>query len=269
MVGVADLKDLSRQMWSAGDYPAVAKLTQRGAEVLLAKLSVGKGTRVLDVATGNGNVALLAAAAGATVTGLDLTDAYFDDARRRAAEAGVRVDLVQGDVEELPFADNAFDVVTSTYGAQFAPRHEVVAAEMARVCRPGGVIGMCNWTQGGWTGRFQDTISLYFPDPPSYTRPPMLWGDAEYVTDLFGSGFDVRTQRLVLSYDFATPEDVIGFFENSFGPCIIAKQSISPRSRWAELRAELVEMTSGFFAAGERMAAEYLVVVATKAGASW
>jgi SAM-dependent methyltransferase len=267
MVGMALLKDLNQQMWSAGDYPEVAKLTQDGAVALVDRLDITAGTRVLDLATGNGNVALLAAGLGATVTGLDLTDAYFADARRRADAAGVHLELVLGDVEALTFADATFDVVTSTYGAQFAPRHEVVAAELARVCRPGGLVGMCNWTQSGWTGRFQDIIALYFPDPPAYVRPPMLWGDPDYVTDLLGPEFEVHTEPRRLTFEFAGPDELVGFFEDNFGPCLIAKQSISPRSRWPELRAELVAMTAEFFTEGRAMIEpEYLLVVARKVG---
>lgn len=268
MVSVDELNDINHEMWSGGDYPEIAKLLAAGAAALVDRLPIGTGTSVLDLATGNGNVALLAAARGAEVIGLDLTDAHFDHARRRADAAGVRVEFVVGNAEDLTrFPDDGFDVVTSTFGVQFAPRHERVATELARLCRPGGSIGMCNWTPTGWTGRFQDIIALYFPEPPAYVRPPMLWGREDYVRDLLGADFELVLERRKLRYDFDGPEAAIAYFEDNFGPCLIAKRSISPRSRWAELRAELVTMTTEHFRADHgRLEPEFLMVVGCRRG---
>jgi len=263
----AEYTELSRLTWSLGDYSRVAELLEAGARELVGRLDLRPGLRLLDVATGSGNVALLAAGQGAVVTGLDLTSEFFPDARRRAAEAGVELELVEGDAEELPFGDETFDRVTSTYGVQFAPRHERAAGEMARVCRPGGAIGLCNWTPEGWTGRFQEILSSYFPPPPDYASPPMLWGDEEHVRRLFGSGFEVATERRRLLYRFPTAEHMVSFFEATFGPFIIARQTISPPSRWAELRADIVAMTEeSFVGEGDeaRVEPEYLLVLAHK-----
>jgi SAM-dependent methyltransferase len=254
-------------MWSFGDYEHVARLLHGGAMALMQQLDVTPGMAFLDVATGNGNVALLAAEAGAEVTGLDLTSQYFGDARRRAREAGVAISLIEGDAEALPFPSASFDRVTSTFGVQFAPRHEQAAAELARVCRPGGVIGLCNWTAAGWTGRFQEILASYFPPPPEFARPPMLWGDEDYLRELF-NGIEISTERRRLGYRFACPEDVIGFFERTFGPCLTARRTITPRDRWADLHADLVKMTEEFFVGEDedtRIEPEYLLVLGRKA----
>jgi SAM-dependent methyltransferase len=149
MTAVADLKRAHRATWAAGDYAAVAEhIDDAPPRDLLARVDVQPGQDVLDVATGTGNVAIRAAAAGAQVVGLDLTPELFDTARRRAAQLDVTVDWVEGDAEDLPFEDDRFDRVLSTFGVQFAPRHEIVARELVRVCRPGGRIGLVNWTPG-------------------------------------------------------------------------------------------------------------------------
>lgn len=259
-----DVKQVNRTMWSYGDYAKVAELLDPGAVRLVDRLAVQPGCRHLDVATGNGNVALLTAVRGAHVTGLDLTDEFFADARRRAADLGVEVTFLAGDGEDLPFPDGGFDLVTSTYGIQFAPRHQVVAAELARACRAGGRLGMCNWTPRSWTSHFQEVLSSYFPPPPEGTTQPMLWGEENYVTDLLAPWFEITTARHVLRYPFPSAEALIAFFESCFGPFIAARRSISPPSRWAALRAELVEISEDFLVADEHgghFAVEYLEVV--------
>jgi SAM-dependent methyltransferase len=259
-----DLRQVNTMMWSSGDYAQVASLLRPGAVDLVERLPVGAGTRHLDVATGNGNVALLAAARGARVVGLDLTDAFFPQAMMRADAERTHIVLVRGDAEELPFPDGSFDLVTSTYGIQFAPRHARAATEIARVCAPAGMIGLCNWTPRSWTAHFQEIISSYFPPPPSFAGPPMRWGDEAYLGRLLGSLFDLRCERRELWYPFPTGAELVTCFENCFGPLITAKRTIAPRSRWDELRAELVEMTEGFVRADRRgtgIAIEYLLVL--------
>jgi SAM-dependent methyltransferase len=147
---LARIKQGARATWAAGDFPAVARLTlwEVGPRIVAA-VGVQPGERTLDVACGTGNAAIRAAQAGAQVTGVDLTPELFDAARAEAAQAGVTVDWVQGDAEDLPFEDEAFDVVLSTFGCMFAPRHAIAASEIARVLRPGGRIGITSWTPEG------------------------------------------------------------------------------------------------------------------------
>lgn len=146
-----------------------------------------RGERVLDIATGSGNVAVLAGQAGAQVVGIDITDAWFDEARARAAVAGVDVDLRLGDAEDLPIGDESFDVVPASFGAIFAPRHDLVASELARVCRPGGVIALTSWTPGGSNDTLTSTRSSRLPPPPEFVTPPTRWGDPAHVRELFAT----------------------------------------------------------------------------------
>ncbi|MDK0523770.1 class I SAM-dependent methyltransferase [Streptomyces sp. ML-6] len=262
-----NIQEINRTMWSYGEYRHVADLLRPGAVELVERLAPAPGTAHLDVATGNGNVALLSALCGSVVTGLDLTDEFFPDARERFAQAGVQVDLHRGDAQELPFADASFDLVTSTYGIQFAPDHTAAAGEMARVLRPGGRIGMCNWTARSWTAHFQAILSAYFASPNGHQGQPMLWGSPDYLGELLGPGFTVTAERRELFYPFGTADDLVTFFENCFGPCIAARNTISPPSRWKELRAEMTEMTEDFHTTDERgtgVPVEYLLVVAEK-----
>jgi SAM-dependent methyltransferase len=267
----AELTEINRTMWSYGDYARVARLLQPGAAGLVERLGNLSGARHLDIATGNGNVALLAAERGAVVTGLDLTAEFYPDAARRAAERDLQIRFVEGDAEFLPFSAGSFDIVTSTYGILFVPRHDRAAAEVARVCRPGGVLGMCNWTPRSWTAHFQQTISGYFPAPPTFAGQPMRWGDPRYLERLLGADFQLETRPMQLWYPFSTGESLISFFESCFGPLIAARRSISPRSRWMELRYELVAITDQFVTTDERgtgVPVEYLQVVGYRKDAS-
>ncbi len=262
-----DLLEVNRTMWSYGEYSRVADLLRPGAVALVDRLAPAPGLAHLDVATGNGNVALLSAERGASVHGLDLTDEFFPDARERARQAGVDFPLTRGDAQDLPFDSASFDLVTSTYGVQFAPDHHAAAGEMSRVLRPGGRIGLCNWTSRSWTAHFQEILSSYFPSPAGRQGQPMLWGDPRYLGEILGGGFTVDAERRELWYPFPDAEALVAFFESCFGPCIAARRSISPAGRWAELRAEMVEMTEGFVTTDQRgtgVPVEYLLVVARK-----
>ncbi|GAA2107289.1 class I SAM-dependent methyltransferase [Kitasatospora saccharophila] len=241
------LKELNRFMWGSGDYEAVAALVLKDALALVHDAEVEAGQRVLDVATGTGNVAVEAARTGADVTGLDLTPEHFEVARRRAAEAGVTVAWTEGDAEALPFPDDSFDRVFSTFGSQFAPRHDLVASELLRVCRPGGTVGLCNWTSEGWTGRFTEITARYFPPAPAHVMPSMDWGDEEYVRGLFEPlGGAVEIERRRADYRFPDVDALMRFFSANFGPWLLARQSITPAERWHELYADLRAMTAAF-----------------------
>ena len=170
-------KERQRAMWALGDYPTVARHFEATAAELIAACAVAPGDRALDVAAGNGNVALAAAAAGAQVVASDLTPALIELGRARTQATGAAVEWVEADAEELPFAGASFDVVTSVFGLMFAPRPEVAIAEAFRVVRPGGVVGLTAWTPEGATGRFGETVARHLPaqdDPPP---APTLWGD--------------------------------------------------------------------------------------------
>jgi len=271
VIAVEDLKRTHRATWAAGDYAAVAeRIDEVPPRDLLERVPVRQYDDVLDVATGTGNVALPAAAAGGDVIGLDITPELFDTARRRAAEQGVAVDWVEGDAEDLPFGDESFDVVLSVFGVQFAPRHRLVAEELARVTRPGGRIGLVNWTPEGLIGEMFKIMGKYLPAPPDYASPPPLWGSEEHTRELFaGTGVELEFARGHNPWRFDSAEHLVVFFETNYGPTLKAREKLEAEGRWTELREELHalaerrnEATDGSLLVN----AEYLITIGRKAG---
>jgi SAM-dependent methyltransferase len=216
-------KARARAMWALGDYDRVAgDVLAPFATELIDACAIGRGVRVLDVAAGTGNVAIPAAAAGAEVVACDLTPALLDVGRARAAGRGVDLEWVEGDAEALPFADAAFDVVTSSVGAMFAPDHEAVARELLRVCRPGGLIGLINWPPDSWSAAFFGVLAPYGPPPDPDAPAPVLWGDEPHVRALFGPGSAELTATpgaLVVDH-FTDPAAMCRYYRDNFGPVI-------------------------------------------------
>lgn len=265
------LKGVHRATWAAGDYAAVAEIIDEvPPRHLLEAVGIEPGQEVLDVATGTGNVALRAAQAGARVTGLDLTPELFETARRRARDLDVVVDWVEGDAEALPFEDDAFDRVLSAFGIQFAPRHDIVASELVRVCKPGGSIGLVNWTPTGQVGDLFAIMGRYLPPSPPFASPPPLWGDVDHARTLFaGTGVTPRFERGVNPLRFDSAEHYVAFMETNYGPTLKARERLTAEGRWDECRQELVEMMERRNEATDgrlSVAAEYLLVAATKGG---
>src|SRR4029077_9027884 len=185
---------------ASGDYPSMVDtfLLPLGPKLVEA-CGMTAGMRVRDVAAGTGNASIPAAKTGADVTASDLTPEFFDTGRRRAQAEGVELEWVEADAENLPFDDQSYDVVMSSIGAMFAPHHQEVADELVRVCRPGGTIGMLNWTPEGMIGALFRTMGPFAPAPPPGAQPPPLWGSEEHVKGLFGDRVDFRTlERQVL-----------------------------------------------------------------------
>ena len=242
------LKQGAHAVWAAGDFAVIARLIEEVGEECADMAAASPGVDLLDVACGSGNVAIPAAVRGARVTGLDLTPELFDAARERAAAAGVEVEWIEGDAEDLPFDDASFDCVTSTFGVQFAPRHEVAAAELVRVCRPGGRIALFNWTLDGMVGQLFDLMASYMPPPPDFASPPALWGDEAHVRRLFdGLGVELTFERRVVEVSFESPEAYVSHFEEWFGPTIMAKRALEPQGKWPELREQYVALVDQFF----------------------
>lgn len=267
---IDNLKRVHRGTWAAGDYAVVAdRITEPVAPIVVERAGVAAGQDVLDVATGTGNVALLAAQAGARATGLDLTPELFGTARSRAAAMGVEVDWVEGDAEQLPFADASFDHVTSVFGVQFAPRHEVAAAELARVCRPGGTIVLANWTPQGAIGNLFKILGGYLPKPPAYASPPPLWGTEEHVARLFAStGVELETTRLTTPLAYDSADDYVSFMETQYGPTLKARERLTGEGTWDACRAEIVAMMDERNEASGTLLvpAEYLLLIGRKQG---
>jgi SAM-dependent methyltransferase len=264
------LKDAHRATWDAGDYAAVADryVTPLG-RAAIERAAPLRGVELLDVATGAGLAAIPAARAGARVTGLDLAPSLLEVAADRSRAAGLDVDWVEGDAEALPFGDQTFDVILSVVGVQFAPRHEVVAAEVARVLRPGGRVVLCSWTPRGFIGQLLKTVGPRMPKPPATASPPPLWGDGEHVADLFaphGVRFDFDTGEAEFTHGSAA--GFVQFMADTYGPLLKARERLAPMGTWEELRDDLIALSNRFNRAADGFVApsEFLIASGVKQG---
>ena len=267
---VADFKQRARTTWAGGDWDTVSNTIAAVGPALLDRVGVEPGMDVLDVGTGSGGtVSIPAAQRGATVTGSDLTPELFDAARARAADAGVTVEWVEADAEDLPFPDESFDRVLSTFGHMFAPRHEQAAAQLARVCRPGGVVGTCTWATHGATAEMFKIVGGFMPPPPDFAQSPLLWGDEGHIRQMLephGLEVEVFPERVRIEHESA--EGYIAMFENDFGPLVMARQVLG-EDRWAELHEAYAQMVARENKATDgslRLEPDYVITVARKPG---
>jgi ubiquinone/menaquinone biosynthesis C-methylase UbiE len=250
-------------IWALGDYPRVARdVAWDLGPALVKACDIGPGQRVLDVAAGSGNAAIRAAEAGAQVVASDLEPALLDAGRSEAN--GAAIEWVLADAQALPFADGEFDAVISCIGAMFAPDQRTTAAELARVCRPGGTIGMVNWTPEGMVGAFFGVFAPYVP--PADGPPPVAWGREDHVRDLLGEHVDsLRCRRASVVVDhFARPAEFCEYYKRHFGPTIAAY--IAAEDRRAGLDRDFLEFAERWHRDGT-YEYEYLLVVATRASA--
>ena len=264
------VKAKQRTMWASGDYSAVAAKIAVMAEDMVQAAGLRAGERVLDVATGSGNAAIAAARNGCEVTGVDYVPELLERARARAAAEGLAVTFAEADAEDLPYPDGEFDAVTSSVGVMFAPDQERAAAELARVCRPGGMIAMVNWTPTGFTGGLLRTVGKHVPPPPG-VRPPTLWGTEERLRELLGDAVsDLRVTRREFVLRFQSVEDFTRFYLDKYGPTHKAFAALDDHGREA-LRADIVELVHSYDRLGDddtavAITAEYLQAVSTRAG---
>jgi SAM-dependent methyltransferase len=261
------LKTRLKDMWMAGDYGQVAKHIETLAEEFIARLELKPGVRLLDVACGSGNLAIAAAREGAIATGVDIATNLLEQARRRAASEGLTIQFDEGDAENLPYSDATFDVVVSMFGAMFAPRPELVAAELARVCRSGGRIAMANWTPDGFVGHMFKIGGKYAPAPPDMPSP-VNWGDEETVRERLRDGIadlQLTRRKCRLKYPFP-PSEVVEFFRAYFGPTQRAFEALDAGGQ-AALRGDLERLWSEHNRATDDttdVEAEYLEIIATR-----
>lgn len=264
--GVDELKTRLRNTWMTGDYGRFSRYMERDAEAFYRRLPIPPGAQLLDVGCGAGQLSLIAARAGARVTGCDIAENWLAQARRSAAAEGLTVVFEPGDAEALPYGDTTFDAVVSLIGAMFAPRPELVAAELTRVCRPGGIIAMANWTGPGFVGQMFKTIARHIA--PSGMPSPVLWGDEPTVRRRLGAAvarLECTRHVYELSYPFS-PADVVEFFRANYGPMTRAFASIGEEAE-PQLRAELTDLWSRHNRATDgttRVDAEYLQVLAVR-----
>ena len=236
------LKTRLRATWIAGDFGEIAKSYAIGAEEFVNGLDLGAGTRVLDVATGTGNLALPAARRGAVVTGVDIAPNLIEQARENAKREGLDIKFDEGDVENLPYADGSFDAVITMFGAMFAPRPDVTAAEMTRVVRPGGVIAMANWTPAGFIGQMFKIVASHVP-PPLGVPSPLLWGVDATVRERLSNGIasvETKPQSVVFKFPF-TPAEVVEHFRVYYGPTNKAFGALDEAGQ-AALRRDLEQL---------------------------
>lgn len=258
-----------QRTWSEGDFSMVASLVNKVAEDLAEALQIVPDERVLDVACGSGNGAIAAARrAWGNAVGADFVPALLERGRERAAAERLAVEFVEADAQELPFADASFDVAISIFGAMFAPDQERTAAELLRVVRPGGRIGMANWTPDGGLGDLFLTITKHLGGPPAGLAPPVLWGVEEHLRGLFGDGIaELRVEVRRSRQTFRSPDHYLEFFRAYFGPVRTAFERVGPEGE-AALAADLRAYLEGANTAGERalvLEPEYLQVIATRA----
>ncbi|MFG1942234.1 class I SAM-dependent methyltransferase [Nonomuraea sp. NPDC048826] len=261
--------ETGRELWRLGDYAVIANLVAAQGRTLVEACRVGPGQRVLDVAAGAGNAAIPAAGRGASVVATDVTPELLDTGQRLAEKRGVALEWREADAQRLPFADGEFDVVLSCVGAMFAPDHEAVADELLRVCRPGGVVGMANWTPDGSAGDFFRVVGRHAPPPPPGDSP-LDWGVPQHVRDLLarpGVTVETRVEEVPVAFG-GSPRDLHALYRDHFPPVVAVRAALDAEGA-AAFDADLLAFftTENRAAAGEPVdiAYEYLLVLATKA----
>jgi SAM-dependent methyltransferase len=260
------IKDRQRKTWSSGDYHVIASLIHPVSERLCDAIDLRAGERVLDVATGSGNTAIAAARRLCHVTGIDYVPELLERGRIRAAAEQLAVTFEEGDAEALPVADGSYDVVLSTFGSMFAPEQTQAARELLRACRPGGRIGLANWTPDGWVGEMLRIVSSHVP-PPTGLRPPTRWGTEDGLRELFGSGMTaLQASRQSFVWRFASAQQYLDLFRTYYGPVLKAFAALD-EVRQESLARDLVGAVERFNVSNDGtllVPAEYLEVVAIR-----
>ena len=260
------IKAKQQAMWSSGDFGIIGTTLQIVGESLCETVDLRSGSRVLDVAAGNGNCSLAAARRFCDVVSTDYVPALLEDGKRRAEGDRLPIQFQEADAEALPFGDGEFDVVLSSYGVMFAPNHSRAALEMLRVCKPGGRIGLANWTPAGFIGQLLKTVGKHVPPSPALT-PPTRWGAEDHLQALFGTA---ASRITVIPRDFTfryrSPEHFIEMFRTWYGPTLKAFGALSPESQ-ALLTTDMLELIARFNRSGDGTAvipSEYVEVVIDK-----
>jgi len=265
-VDFAALKTRQQTAWDTGDYAVIGTTLQIVGESLAEACDLKTDERVLDVAAGNGNATLAAARRGCVVTSTDYVGSLLERGAERARAERLTVTFQAADAEALPFADASFDAAVSTFGVMFAPDHATSAAELARVVRPGGRIGLANWTPDSLIGRMFKVLGRYVP-PPAGVQPPSLWGTAAHLHALFGDAAAVRATPRTFAFRYRSAAHFIDVYRTWYGPVNRAFAAQSPDNA-AALAGELAELLDGMNRAGPGslvVPSEYLEVVVTRA----
>ncbi len=241
----AAIKQRQQATWASGDYHMIGTQILIVSELLIEALDLHSTEKVLDVATGSGNAALAAARRGCEVTGLDYVPALLERARRRSEAEGVAVTFVDGDAESLPFTDGAFDVVTSVFGVMFAPDQQRAAGELARVCRPGGRIGLVAHTPEGFIGQLFQTNAKHVP-PPAGLRSPIVWGTEQRLGELFGTDVaEMRSNKRHYVFRYRSPAAYLDYWRRWYGPTMKTFEAVGDAGATA-LERDLLELIERF-----------------------
>ena len=260
------LKAQLKETWISGDFARIAEATSGESEEFIARLNLQSEIKVLDIACGTGNLSIPASRAGACVTGIDIAPNLLDEARKRAAAENLKIQFDEGDAERLPYEDDSFDVIISMFGAMFAPRTDRVITELFRVCRPGGLIAMANWTPSGFVGQLHKIAGLYLPRAENPVLP-FLWGDVAGLASLFGEAvtdLQCRRRLATLNFPFGVPETVEHWRE-SYGPTRSVFETID-ETQQKRLRQDMEWLFSSKDISangGTAIEAEYMEVLAT------
>jgi ubiquinone/menaquinone biosynthesis C-methylase UbiE len=260
------IKARQRATWGSGDYGTIGTTLQIVGESLCETLDLRAGSKVLDVAAGNGNCSLAAARRWCDVTSTDYVSALLEQGRRRAEAERLPIEFQEADAEALPFADGSFDVVLSSFGVMFTPNHARTAGELVRVCRPGGRIGLANWTPRGFIGRLFAVIGRHVPPPPSL-MPPARWGTEDHLELLFrAAAYEINTTYRHFVFRYRSPEHWIDVFRSWYGPVHKAFASL-PADGQHRLEQDLLALIKEFNASGDKtmvVPGEYIEVVISK-----
>ena len=264
-IDLAAVKSRQQAAWGSGDYAMIGTTLQIVGEMLCEAVDLRGGQRVVDVAAGNGNATLAAARRFADVVSTDYVGALLERGRERANADRLTVTFQEADAEALPFADASFDVVLSTFGVMFTPNQEQAASELVRVCRPGGKIGLANWTPESFIGKIFKTIGKYVP-PAAGVKSPALWGNRAHLDTLFGSKVTIAATNRNFVFRYRSPAHWLDVFRGYYGPVLKAFAAIDPKAREA-LEADLHALLDEFNVAQDGtlvVRSEYLEVVITK-----
>jgi ubiquinone/menaquinone biosynthesis C-methylase UbiE len=264
-VDLAAIKSRQQAAWGSGDYAMIGTTLQIVGEMLCEAVDLRGNQRVLDVAAGNGNASLAAARRFAEVVSTDYVGALLDRGRERATADRLPIIFQEADAENLPFAAGSFDVVLSTFGVMFTPNQQQAANELIRVCRPGGKIGLANWTPEGFIGQLFKLIGKYVPPAPGM-KSPALWGTKVHLDMLFGSHGAVAAESKTFAFRYRSPKHWVEIFLNYYGPMVKTFAAIDPEARQA-LEADLHALLDKFNVAKDGtlvVPSEYLEVVITK-----
>jgi ubiquinone/menaquinone biosynthesis C-methylase UbiE len=258
----------ARELWSSGDFPSAARQIADVGKTTVERAQIQSEDAVLDVACGAGNATIPAAKAAGRTVGLDITPELIEAGKKAAADAGVEIEWIEGDAQDMPFDEGSFDVVVSVFGCMFAPDHAKAAAELVRVLRPGGRMVVATWRPEGNVGRMFGTIASHLPPPPEGFQPPPLWGVDDHIHEIFGpTGMEVEVEPKTVEFTAESADSFFAEFERDLPPIVMARKRLEPEGKWDALRSDLQQLYHDSNVADDgsfRSPQEYVLITGTK-----